>query len=87
METNLGLYQKLHFLHRCFRYRFRTERHQIVDSGRSTSGVKRFLILAAITEFTHTGWPKPSVRLDGFIFSNRSLSFALRSSKCSIGWA
>lgn len=29
METNLGLYQKLHFLHRCFRYRFRTERHQI----------------------------------------------------------
>jgi FkbM family methyltransferase len=29
METNLGLYQKLHFLHRCYRYRFRTERHQI----------------------------------------------------------
>jgi FkbM family methyltransferase len=29
METSLSLYQKLHFLHRCYRYRFRTERHQI----------------------------------------------------------
>ena len=25
----MNLYQKLHFLHRCFRYRLRTERHQI----------------------------------------------------------
>ena len=29
MAPNLGLYQKLHFFHRCFRYRFRTERQQI----------------------------------------------------------
>jgi FkbM family methyltransferase len=29
MPEHLTLYQKLHFFHRCFRYRFRTEKHQI----------------------------------------------------------
>lgn len=29
MTSELNLFQKLHFFHRCYRYRFRTERHQI----------------------------------------------------------
>lgn len=29
MNESLSLYEKLHFLHRCFRYKFRTEKQQI----------------------------------------------------------